>query len=292
MIHRKTAARLVKAFRSGSSLPVLIETDEGELFVIKWHNTGEGAIECISDWIWLNLASCLAVPVPAAEIILIPTELAEQAVDGELKELMVKSAGLNLGIRYFDSARPWRAEDWPQTLVSTRERIFLFDLLILNIDRTERNPNMLMNHHELLCIDFSASVQVRMAASGRSISEDSCLVWLRQHPFYSQTMSYTTFQDAAASAAEMIPSVIAALPDGWLSEFGDPEQTRAGLRRHLNDLLTDPTAVIHRRLEKLVNIPYESVEMLRRRVKQNSRQFQEKYGLNRMRSEPRKQSGE
>ena len=90
----------------------------------------------------------------------------------------------------------------------------------------------------------------------------------------------------------MIPSIIDELPQNWLREFGYVDHTRAGLRQHLFDLLADPTAVIHRRLVKLLNTPYESVEMLRRRAKQNSRQFQAKYGLNRTQHEQENQLGE
>jgi hypothetical protein len=277
----KTATRFVREFRSGSSLPTLVETDAAELLVIKWHATGEGPIESISDWIWLNFARAFGIPAPAPVLVEVTAELARQVPEPELNALMSASLGPNLGVQYLATAQPFQLPHRELISPALRARIFWLDLLMLNIDRTESNPNLLVQAGQLFCIDFSASVVMRQVVTGAVISEQSCLRWLRRHPFFTEQLPQDFAADLAV-ASSILPATIAALPLEWLAAFPTPPALiQANLLTQLEASVHNAADLIAHRLSVLQNIPYESVAELRQKARRNRDEFINKFGLRR-----------
>ena len=77
--------------------------------------------------------------------------------DEEIQDLLKASIGLNLGLHYLSGAITFDpvVSTLPSKLAS---QIVWLDSLLMNVDRTARNTNMLMWHKELWLIDHGASL--------------------------------------------------------------------------------------------------------------------------------------
>ena len=66
---RHEATRYVQPLREGGSLPAVVDTDGGGLFVVKFRGAGQGAKALIAELIVGQLAQVLDLPVPELAVI-------------------------------------------------------------------------------------------------------------------------------------------------------------------------------------------------------------------------------
>jgi hypothetical protein len=78
--------------------------------------------------------------------------------DDELDDLLRASGGLNLGFALLDGARDFVVADTTAADPDTRTAIVWLDRLVLNPDRTARNPNLMWSASRLWLIDHGASL--------------------------------------------------------------------------------------------------------------------------------------
>ena len=69
-----TAARYVQPLREGGSLPAIVDTDGGGLFVVKFRGAGQGARALVAELVVGLLADRLGLPVPEIALVEIPAE--------------------------------------------------------------------------------------------------------------------------------------------------------------------------------------------------------------------------
>jgi hypothetical protein len=128
-------------------------------------------------------------------------------------------------------------------------RIVWFDALVNNVDRSWRNPNLLMRRGELWLIDHGATMIWHHNWPGAQGSA--------ARPYDASDHALRPFApDVAAAAAELAPlvtedlltEVTASIPDAWLA--GEPGfDTPDELRRAYARPLLARAAVIHERLQ-------------------------------------------
>src|SRR5262249_19709679 len=82
--------------------------------------------------------------------------LAAAEPDPEIQDLIVASAGLNLGVDFLPGALPYTPTEPPDREMAAD--VVWFDALVTNVDRTPRNPNLLRWHKNLCLIDHGASL--------------------------------------------------------------------------------------------------------------------------------------
>lgn len=149
--------RYVTPLREGGSLPAIVEADDEFLYVLKFRGAGQGTKALIAEIIGGEIARALGFRVP--EIVLANLNEAFGRIEGdeEIQDLLKASTGLNLGLHYLSGAITFDplVNHLNNTLAS---RIVWLDSLLLNVDRTFRNTNMLMWHKELWLIDHGASL--------------------------------------------------------------------------------------------------------------------------------------
>jgi len=154
-----TAARYAVPLREGGSLPAIVETESGELFVVKFRGAGQGARALIAELIVGRLAQHLGLTVPDLAVIELEEGFGRTEPDPEIQDILRGSRGANVGLKYLDGAftyDPVAAAD-----LITPERaadIVWFDALTTNIDRTARNPNLLLWEDDLWLIDHGAAL--------------------------------------------------------------------------------------------------------------------------------------
>jgi len=136
------AVRFYEEIRKGSSLPLLIGGDDGNSYVVKLNGAGDGVLSNVVEWVASKLGALMQIPVLQPVFVVIDANLAGQAGDPETRELLERSVGINLGTPYLPDAATYSAEYASSIDDVLRQQIFLFDLFLINIDRTGVNPNM------------------------------------------------------------------------------------------------------------------------------------------------------
>lgn len=265
-----TAKTILSDFRSGSSLPVLVETENGTKCVVKWKGTGEGPLSNAVDWICLHLGRASGILVPSPFLVKIEADLVRKNQDPDINDLVSRSLGMNLGLEYIPDALPYKAAIAEQCESTAKDMIYLFDVLIMNIDRTDLNPNMLVSDRKLYCIDFSNAIGVKKLMTGTEHSENALLTLIRRHPFYKkrEDLAIPTF------TADMYETT-SSMPDEWL---GNPGPTKKNIASGLIELLTNSQSILEQRLSTLDTLSIETPEEIKARAMRNRKAFEEKWG--------------
>ena len=153
-----TATRYVTPLREGGSLPGLVEADDDGLYVVKFRGAGQGPKALAAEIVAGELARALGLPVPELVLVQLDPELARAEPDPEIQDLIRASAGLNLGVDFLPGALAYTPDRPPDAGLAAA--VVWLDALVENIDRTPRNPNLLMWHGNLWLIDHGAALYV------------------------------------------------------------------------------------------------------------------------------------
>ena len=157
------ARRILSADKRGSSWPVVVETDEGRWFT-KLRGAAQGTGALVAEVIVAELAESLGMRVPARRLIRFGDVVESMDRNDELADLLRASAGINLGFAMLDGAVDFApASDLPRVDTHVAAAILWLDGLVMNPDRTARNPNLLWWSDALWLIDHGASLGFQYA---------------------------------------------------------------------------------------------------------------------------------
>ena len=204
--------------REGGSLPGVMEADDLGTYVVKFRGAGQGRKVLVAEVVVGELARALGLPVPELVLADVDPVLGRAEPDEEVQDLLRASGGLNLAMDFLPGALGFDpvAHTVDSDLAS---KVLWLDALVGNVDRSWRNPNLLVWHRELQLIDHGA-----------------CLVfhhdWARagsaaEKPYDTADHVLLSFADSrAAVGAELaalvdrslLSSVVALVPDEWLEE--------------------------------------------------------------------------
>jgi hypothetical protein len=266
------AETILSDFRSSSSLPVLVETIDGPRCVVKWKGAGEGALANAVDWVSLHFARLTGIPVPTPHLITITSNLIDKTRDPDVNDLITRSLGVNLGVEFLEGSTPFTLTHVDAIDQALKTRIFLFDVLFLNIDRTDHNPNMVFSEDTLYCIDFAAAMSLKMLMNRQNHSERALLSVIRRHPFYKKTAE-SEFIDLDVDA-QTVDDIVSVIPDDWLV---DPAATKGNLELGIRQILEESHSILKHRLAILETLPLESEEERRVRTLKNRRAFEARW---------------
>ncbi len=153
------ATRYVQPLREGGSLPAIVDTHGGGLFVAKFRGAGQGVKALIAELIVGLLAVEAGLPIPELALIEVSESFGRSEPDPEIQDLLRASHGINLGLQYLDGAFNFdtsaAGEFIPADLAA---RIVWFDAFVSNPDRTHRNPNLLIWERKPWLIDHGAAL--------------------------------------------------------------------------------------------------------------------------------------
>ncbi len=93
----------MQPLREGGSLPAVVETDDG-LYVVKFRGAGQGPRALVAELLVGLLASLLELPVPELALVHLPPPFGRSEPDPEIQDVLRRSHGLNVGLRYLDGA--------------------------------------------------------------------------------------------------------------------------------------------------------------------------------------------
>lgn len=272
------ATAFVKELRGGSSLPLIIEASDGQHYVAKLNGSGDGIVAGIVDWLAIRLGLLLDLPLLQPHLLLIDASLAEQAQDPEVRELLGKSTGLNFATPYLHDSIAFEAADVSAIEAATKAAIFLYDLFLLNFDRTAKNPNMVCDKGRLYGLDYSSAITLRGVVDGRDYPESNFLPHLKRHPFYSESLPTDVFTQRMGDIDESrIRRLVDELPEVWLQQLPGGGPTHQQIGERLLAAIHRP-GLIERRLAMLLTLHAETPEEERLRLLNNKKAFEAKFG--------------
>ena len=157
MIPKGIATRYVAPLREGGSLPGLVEADDLGTYVMKFRGAGQGRKALVAEVIVGELARHLDLRVPQMKALVLSAEIGRYEADEEVQDLLTASIGLNLGIDFLPGSFGFDGRAFKPP-AEEAARILWLDALTVNIDRSWRNPNLLVWHRNLWCIDHGAAL--------------------------------------------------------------------------------------------------------------------------------------
>lgn len=236
MLRSVTATRYVTPLREGGSLPALMEADDLGTYVVKFVGAGQGRKVLVAEVLAGELARRLGLPVPEIVTVHVDPVLGRGEPDEEVQDLLRASGGLNLAMDFLPGALGF------DPLAHTVEpglasRVLWFDALVGNVDRSWRNPNLLLWHRELQLIDHGASLVFHhswaraLAAAGKPYDASD-------HVLAGQATRRRAADAALAPLVtpDLLDEVTSLVPDAWLEDepgFAGADDVRAAYSDHL-----------------------------------------------------------
>ena len=144
MIPTVAVTRYVTPLREGGSLPGIVEGDDLGTYVCKFRGAGQGVRVLVAEVIVGELARRIGLNTPRLVALELDPEIARYEADEEVQDLLNASPGLNLGVDFLPGAFGYDGE-LPGGTVDAAKVVWL-DALCANVDRSWRNPNLLVWH--------------------------------------------------------------------------------------------------------------------------------------------------
>ncbi len=238
-----TATRYVAALREGGSLPGLVEADDLGMYVTKFRGAGQGEGALVAEVVAGELARAIGLPVPELVVVDVAPELGHAEPDPEIQELIAASPGLNLGMDFLPGSLPFTLPSDPPIDPALAADIVWFDALVTNVDRTHRNPNLLLWHGRTWLIDHGASFFRQHAGKPLSLTAFDGVPMLAEHVLLPVAGSLEEADERLAGPAlAAAGQAIALVPPSWLG--ANPTSRRADFAAFLTQRLARPRAFV------------------------------------------------
>jgi hypothetical protein len=235
-LRQVTATRYVLPLREGGSLPGLLEADDLGTYVVKFRGAGQGPKSLAAEIIVGELGRALGLPVPELVLVDLDPALAPAEPDQEVQDLLRASAGLNLGMDYLPGSLGFdpTVDDVDPALAA---QVVWFDALVLNVDRSWRNPNLLRWHGRMWLIDHGAALYFHHSWPTAADAGQRAYRGATDHVLLGTA---GPLEPAHASLApqvtgDLLAQVLAMVPDAWLTADGFDDAS--AIRRAYADVL-------------------------------------------------------
>lgn len=232
----------ISPLREGGSLPAIVKASDGFMYVLKFRGAGQGKKALIAEFIGGELARAIGLKVPELVFMNLDDSFNKTEPDEEIQDLLKFSVGLNLGLHFLSGAITFDPlVNQVDSVVSSK--LVLLDSIISNIDRTHKNPNVLIWNKELWIIDNGASFYFHHNWPTWENHLTRTFPLIKDHVLLAQA----TQLPAAAKSIELtlLPSkivdIIASIPEDWLINEGDafsPDEMRAAYILYLTTKLS------------------------------------------------------
>ncbi|MBD3914669.1 hypothetical protein IEZ25_08600 [Nocardioides hwasunensis] len=239
-----TVTRYVTPLREGGSLPGIVEADDLGTYVCKFRGAGQGARVLVAEVIVSELAIRLGLRTPRLVVLDLDPELARYEADEEVQDLIRASVGPNLGIDFLPGSF---GVDGQLAVGDEGARVLWLDAFTANVDRSWRNPNLLVWNGDLWVIDHGASLYFHHGwRSGvTDPTKFAAQPWDVSGHVFETCVDRAREMDEEISASldrEVFAEVLARVPDVWLEPLpgadGAGELGPDALREAYVDFLT------------------------------------------------------
>lgn len=248
-IRTVTAIRYVTPLREGGSLPAIIEAEDHQLYVLKFRGAGQGPKALIAELIAGEIVRGLGLLVPEIVLVEIDPLFGRSEPDPEIKDLIISSVGLNLALAYLPSALMFDPLLTPVPDATLASAIVWCDAYLTNVDRTPRNPNLLLWQQQLWLIDHGAALYFHHTWANYIQRSISRFPLIKDHvllPFASKIQEADT-DFGQRLTPDLIEAVVEMIPANWLAaeaDFTHPDEYRRAYITYLTTRLQAPRAFV------------------------------------------------
>jgi hypothetical protein len=249
-----TATRYLQPLREGGSLPAIVDTDGGGLFVVKFRGAGQGAKALVAELIVGMLAGELDLPTPDLALVEVPPPFGRGEPDPEIQDLLKASHGINVGLRYLDGAFNFAPAAAGHLLrPEFASRVVWLDAFVTNPDRTHRNPNLLIWERRPWLIDHGAALYAHHDWSRVDEARiRTPFPIIRDHVLLAESddLEAADAEMAGRLTGEVLAGVLDEVPDALLTdtvggtEFASADEARKRYLSYLQDRLRPPRAFV------------------------------------------------
>jgi hypothetical protein len=218
LLRTVTATRYVTPLREGGSLPGLVEADDSGMYVAKFRGAGQGVKALIAEVVVGELARRLGLVVPDLVSLQIEAELGLAEPDPEIQDLITASAGSNLGVDFLPAAMTYAPGAGFAPGEELAAEIVWLDALTMNVDRTPRNPNLLVWHGRLWLIDHGAALYLQHAGLQPATHAARDFPQIADHVLLPCAGSLEAAHERLAPrlTPDLLGEVVALVPAEWL----------------------------------------------------------------------------
>lgn len=168
----------------GNSSPIVLQQGE-EKFFVKLRGGMSGEFSLLSEWFGSVVGKHIGLNIHQPFWINLTNEIQLDNINIEIRELINKSFGRNIGFRFIDHVREISSSEILNYEHENLIDIFLYDIFMLNPDRTDSNTNLLGINEELVISDFDSSLLFNEIIKEKDISNNiRVLHSLRANPLY------------------------------------------------------------------------------------------------------------
>ncbi len=214
-----SATRYVAPLREGGSLPGLVEADDLGTYVCKFRGAGQGLKVLVAEVVVGELARALEIRTPDLVTVDLVEAIGRYEADEEVQDLLTASIGLNLGVDFLPGSFGYDAGCTPDPAVAAS--VLWLDALTANVDRSWRNPNLLVWHGDLWAIDHGACLYFHHGWSGGIGPAER----FARQPYdaadhvlagYRAGVPDADVELAPRVTRDLLGDVLALVPDAWL----------------------------------------------------------------------------
>jgi len=218
VLERVTVTSYLTPLREGGSLPAVVEADNLGTYVLKFRGAGQGPLALVAEIICAGLARALGFRVPELALAWLDPKIAASEPDQEIQELLSASEGLNLAVDFLPGSAGFDPLGWTVDEGFASELLWL-DALTLNVDRTWRNPNLLVWHGDIWLIDHGAALYFH---HDWSRADPAKPYDARNHVVQGRATKLAEAHDklAALVTPGLLAEVTASVPEQWWGERG------------------------------------------------------------------------
>jgi len=213
-----TVTRYVTPLREGGSLPALVEADNLGTYVMKFRGAGQGPLALVAEIIAGELARRLGLRVPDLVLADLDPRIPGSEPDPEIQDLLRASEGLNLAVDFLPGSVGFDPLGWTAD-PGFASQVLWFDALVQNVDRTWRNPNLLVWHRNIWLIDHGAALYFHhnwpTADPGRSFDASEHVLRDR-----ATRLAETHAELAPRITEALLKEVTALVPGEWFGDRG------------------------------------------------------------------------
>jgi hypothetical protein len=226
------ATRYVLALREGGSLPAIVEADDLGMYVVKFRGAGQGALALTAEIVAGEIGRVLGLSVPEIVLVEVDPVLGRNDPDAEIRHLLKASTGLNVGLDYLPGSTDFNPAAGDLVSAETASMAVWFDSFVQNVDRTPRNPNLLMWHRSIRFIDHGAAMYFHHNWESMPTKARAPFAQVEHHVL----LPFATGIPAASEKAhallngDVLRGILALVPDMFLSESEADTKRQAYLR--------------------------------------------------------------
>jgi hypothetical protein len=229
--------RYVTPLREGSSLPALVEADDGREYVAKFRGAGHGTKALVAELVVGEIGRALGLPVPEIVLAVLPESIARGESHDEIRDLLGWSIGLNVGLAFVPGALAADLTRTPPEGPEWAADVVWFDDLTINPDRTTRNANLVVHEARTWLIDHGSALYIHHAWTDPGEHARRAFERIAEHVLlpWAASIEEADARLAARLTPEVIDAVIERIPDDWLNDasFGGPAAERQAYRDYL-----------------------------------------------------------